>query len=109
MAQGRLRVGQVELLLGFRLVELGVDMLQHADEQLLLVAEVVIDHPVVGLGQLGYLFDAPAGITLLAEDLHRCLQDAATRLVCLLRTCSVFLAGHGLPGKAMGWLDGGTI
>ncbi|MNJ73336.1 hypothetical protein D3C77_701210 [compost metagenome] len=98
MAQGRLRVGQVELLLAFGLVELGVDVFQDADEQLLLVAEVVIDHPVVGFGQRRNLLDASAGVTLLAEDLHRRLQDAATGLVCLLRACAVFLAGHGLPG-----------
>src|SRR5579864_1489060 len=74
---------QIELALG--LVELRVDRFQHFDEQLLLAAEVVIDHPVVRLRGLRNTLDAPARITLFREDPDSGAQDLRARVLRLLR------------------------
>ena len=44
-----------------------VGALEHRHEQLLLAAEVVVDHPLGGAGALGDLVDARAGVAVLGE------------------------------------------
>ncbi|MNI81580.1 hypothetical protein D3C73_1382070 [compost metagenome] len=78
-------------------------MLQHADEQLFLVAEVVVDHPVIGVCQRGYLLDAPASEAFLAEDLHRRLKNVVPGAVCLLGANTGFASLHVEP--LWGWPD----
>ncbi|MCY1174791.1 hypothetical protein D9M73_150030 [compost metagenome] len=96
-AQGLLRVGEVEAQLRFGLVEAGIDVLQHTDEQLFLAAEVVIDHPVVGLGQCGDLLDAPTSEAFLAEDLHCGLENIVPGAVGLLGANTGFANLHVGP------------
>src|SRR5574337_96808 len=69
----------IEVELGLRHVEAVVACLQHREVQALLVAEVVIDHPVVRLRRLGNLLDAPAREAMLGEDLGGRAQQAFAR------------------------------
>ena len=57
IAQHLQRCIQVQLGFAFGLVELLVDVFQHADEQVFLAAEIVIKHAVVGVGCLGNTVD----------------------------------------------------
>ena len=95
--QGLQRFLEVQLELAFGFVELLVGMLQHADEQAFLAAEVVVEHAVVGFGLAGNALDPATGITVAGEHLHRRLENACSGLVGLLGSDAGLLVHVGIP------------
>ncbi len=61
------RLQVCELQLGFGRADADIGALKNGEIQTVLVAEVVIDHPLVGAGFLGDRVDARAGIAFLGE------------------------------------------
>ena len=69
----------VDLLLG--LADASVGALQHCSEQLLLAAEVVVDHPLGGARLSGDLVNARASETLVGELLGGDVEDLGAGLL----------------------------
>src|SRR6185436_17672206 len=73
-ALARLEVGQVQALLGA--ADVRVARLQHGEEQRLLVAEVVVQHALVGTGARRDAIDARAAQSIAREFLQRRRENA---------------------------------
>ncbi|GAA1279153.1 hypothetical protein GCM10009579_43340 [Streptomyces javensis] len=70
---GGVQTGDVHGLFG--LADAGVGALQDLDVELFLAAEVVVDHPLGGAGEGGYLVDAGPGVAALGEFAGGDVQD----------------------------------
>ena len=76
-AFGRLRVEQRQLLLGR--TDARIRRLEHREEHRVLVAEIVVKHPLVGLGARGDPVDACAAQPVAREFTHRGGEDDGLR------------------------------
>ena len=77
--QGFERPGFIQRQRALGLVHLGVDALQHGDEQAFLAAEIVVDHAVHGLGRGRDLVHRGAVVAVAREHPHRRAQDRLPR------------------------------
>ena len=71
-----------------------VGALQDGDEQLLLAAEVVVDHPLGRAGALGDLVDARAGVAVLGELARGDVEDLRARALGVARRSGGVRLGH---------------
>src|SRR5688572_15046432 len=67
---------------GLARADLRVRLLEHRTIQLLLAAEVVIDHPLRRVDLVGYLVDASARESLVGELLGSDVEDVESYLLC---------------------------
>ena len=74
-ALARVAAGDVELVL--QRADAAIGFLQHGEVELLLAAEIIIDHPLRGAGPRRDRVDAGAGIALRGEFGHRHFEDVA--------------------------------
>ena len=88
----RVDVVDLQLLLG--LADAAVGVLQHGQVELLLAAEVVVDHPLGGAGALGDLVDPGARVARLGEDLGGDGQQLGARALGIALQLRSRLGGH---------------
>ena len=102
-----------EVRRGLARADLRVRLLEHGAIQLLLAAEVVVDHPLRRIGLVGDLVDARAGQPLVGELLRGNLEDVEPRpapLRCTDPSVVVFVLAQGLaPGERLEWRHCGAI
>ena len=107
-ALGRRSVEQRQLLFG--VADAGVRVLQHGEEQRVLAAEVVVQHPLVRLGARRNAVDARAAKAVTGELLRGCREDRRLRAFAVADGAAA-LAGGEPAGEALrigalltGWL-----
>ena len=103
-----LRILQVEIERAFGLPHVAIDLPDDLDEQLLLAAEIVIDHAIVRSRRARDQIDAPAPEPALREHLHGRLKNAvarARRAAAILGARAAPRASHrlALSLRAMTW------
>ena len=85
-------VVDLQPLLG--LADAAVGVLQHRHVELLLAAEVVVDHPLGGAGALGDLVDAGARVPGLGEDLGGDREQLGAGALGITLQLGAGLGGH---------------
>ena len=93
-ADGVDRVDVVDLQSLLGLADAAVGVLQHGQVELLLAAEVVVDHPLRGAGALGDLVDARAGVALLGEHRGGDLEQLGAGALGVAQRFRARLGGH---------------
>jgi hypothetical protein len=92
--QRQFRFEVVELQRRLDLADAAVGVLEHLNEEPLLVAEVVIDHPLAGIGARGNIVDPRPSKAFVGKLIGRDLQDVPAGSFRVLNPCSMLGPGR---------------
>ena len=100
LLQCQQRLAHIQCQLSLSVIHALVNGFQHFNEQAFLAAEVVVNHPVIRLGQARNFFHAATFIAVLCKHLDGRAQDALAGLLraVLAHACAAFARWLGQAG-----------